>query len=47
MFKQGIDVKEFSDALIKKVMYSSEITSADKKVCISLDSKEVIDCEQD
>ncbi len=46
MFKQGVDVKEFSDALVKKVMYSSEITSTDKKVCISLDSREVIDCEQ-
>ncbi len=46
MFKQGVDVKEFSDALVKKVMYSSEITSTDKKVCISLDSREVNDCEQ-
>ena len=41
MFKQGVDIKEFSDALIKKVMYSSEITSEDKKVFISLDCKEM------
>lgn len=41
MFKQGIDIKEFSDVVAKKVMYSSEITSTDTKVLISLDSKEV------
>jgi hypothetical protein len=41
MFKQGIDVKEFSESLVKKVMYSSEITSTDTKVFVSLDSKEV------
>lgn len=40
MFKQGIDVKEFSEAVVKKVMYSSEITSTDTKILISLDSKE-------
>ena len=41
MFKQGIDIKEFSDVVAKKVMYSSEITSTDTKVLISLDSKGV------
>ncbi|MFG6378366.1 MAG: SAM-dependent methyltransferase [Lachnospiraceae bacterium] len=46
MFKQGIDVKEFSDTLIKKVMYSSEITTNDKKVLISLEGKEEINCGQ-
>ena len=46
MFKQGIDVKEFSDTLIKKVMYSSEITTYDKKVLISLEGKEEINCGQ-
>lgn len=41
MFKQGIDVKEFSETLIKKVMYSSEITSTDNKILISLDDGKV------
>lgn len=40
MFKQGIDVKEFSDALVKKVMYSSEITSKENDVFIALRGKE-------
>ena len=31
MFKQGIDVKEFSDSLIKRVMYSSQILSDNEK----------------
>ncbi len=47
MFKQGIDVKEFKDTLVKKAMYSSEITLDDKKVVISLDSDEVKDNGQD
>lgn len=40
MFKQGIDVREFSDAVIKKVMYSSEITSKGNDVSIVLKGKE-------
>lgn len=39
MFKQGIDAKEFSDSLIKKVMYSSEITASDGNILISLNGK--------
>ena len=39
MFKQGIDVKEFRDKLVNKVMYESNITSDDKVVSISLKSE--------
>lgn len=39
MFKQGIDVKEFSDALVKKVMYGSKITSNENDVSIVLKRK--------
>lgn len=40
MFKQGIDVKEFSAALTNKVLYNSNITSSDEKtVLISISSK--------
>lgn len=41
MSKQGIDVKEFSDALIKKVMYDSEICTKGNDVTIILRGKEV------
>ena len=40
MFKQGIDVKEFSDYLVKKVMYDSEISSKECDVTITLKGKE-------
>ena len=40
MFKQGIDVKEFSDSLIKKVMYESDITSKNNNVVISISSED-------
>ena len=40
MFKQGIDVKEFSDNLVKKVMYDSEISSKECDVIITLKGKE-------
>ena len=40
MFKQGIDVKEFSDNLVKKVMYDSEISSKECDVTITLKGKE-------
>ena len=39
MFKQNIDVKEFSEALVKKVMYDSEVSSEDNKVSITLEGK--------
>jgi len=39
MFKQGIDVKGFSEALVNKVMYNSKITSEANMVSISLKSK--------
>ena len=41
MFKQGIDVKEFSDTLVKKVMYDSEISSEERDVTIILRGKRV------
>ena len=41
MFKQGIDVKEFSDTLVKKVMYDSEISSKECDVTITLKGKGV------
>ena len=40
MFKQGIDVKEFSDSLVKKVMYESDITSKNNNVVISISSED-------
>lgn len=36
MFKQGIDVKEFSDSLVKKVLYDSEISFKNNNVVISI-----------
>ena len=39
MFKQGIDVKDFSDSLVKKVMYDSEIFSKENDVTIILKGK--------
>lgn len=41
MFKQGIDVKEFSDTLVKKVMYDSKISSKESDVTITLKGKGV------
>lgn len=38
MFKQGINVKEFSDKLINKVLYNSAVDSNNKSVIISLES---------
>ena len=40
MFKQGIDVKEFSESLVKKVMYDSEISSKEIDITIVLKGKE-------
>ena len=40
MFKQGIDVKEFSDSLVKKVLYDSEISSKENDITIVLKRKE-------
>ena len=40
MFKQGIDVKEFSESLVKKVMYDSEISSKENDITIDLKGKE-------
>ena len=40
MFKQGIDVKEFSEALVKKVMYESDITSKNNNIVISINGEE-------
>lgn len=36
MFKQGIDVKEFSDSLVKKVLYSSTIIEEEKNILVCL-----------
>lgn len=44
MFKRGIDAKAFSEALVKKIMYSSNVVASDNKVTISLDDKEVDNC---
>ena len=40
MFKQGIDVKEFSESLVKKVMYESDITSQNNNIVISISSED-------
>ncbi len=45
MFKQGIDAKEFSESLVKKVMYSSKIVSKEDSVNISLIQKENTDAK--
>lgn len=45
MFKDGIDVKEFGDKLLKKVLYNSSVKSDKLKISISLD-KEVNDDEK-
>ena len=40
MFKEGIDVKEFSDKLITKVLYNSSVDSNDEGIIsISLESE--------
>ena len=39
MFEAGIDVKEFKDDLINKVMYQSEVEKKEDKVFISLKGK--------
>ena len=36
MFKEGIDIKEFNDALIKKVLYNSEVNQENDNVVIKL-----------
>lgn len=36
MFKEGIDVKDFGDALLRKIMYDSEITSGSNCISISV-----------
>lgn len=36
MFKQGIDVKDFGDALLKKIMYNSEVVKNDDTISILL-----------
>ena len=40
MFKEGIDVKEFGDKILKKVLYSSDVKEQNDEVVISL-GKEV------
>lgn len=40
MFKRGIDVKEFKDSLIQRVLYSSDVKSDGNAVCITLRKKE-------
>ncbi len=45
MFKQGIDVKEFRDRLVCKVLYSSEITSKENGVSIVLERKDTFNEE--
>ena len=36
MFKEGIDVKEFNDSLMKKVLYNSEVKQEKGDVVITL-----------
>ena len=36
MFKEGVDVKDFSDNLLRKIMYDSEITSGSNCISISV-----------
>ena len=40
MFKEGIDVKGFSDRLINKVLYNSTVTSSEESVSIVLKTKD-------
>lgn len=39
MFEEGIDVKQFNDILINKVMYNSDITADNSMISISLKGK--------
>lgn len=42
MFQRGIDVKDFNDKLIDKVLYASSVTECDGKINIAIDKEEQI-----
>ena len=37
MFKQGVDVKEFNEEILQKILYNSEVTVRDNKVIITIE----------
>lgn len=39
LYEQKIDVKQFSDAILRKVLYSSVITNEDSAVNIQIKTK--------
>lgn len=39
MFQRGIDVKEFNDKLISKVLYESDVTEKNGKINISIEKE--------
>jgi hypothetical protein len=39
MFQEGIDIKEFGDKLLNKVLYGSEVKAIDDGITISLRGK--------
>jgi len=41
MFRQSIDVKEFSDTLVKKVLYDSSISSKESDITIALKGEDL------
>ena len=43
MFKQGLDVRAFSDAITNKIMYGSKLISKDESVSIVIDRNEAQD----
>ena len=43
MFKQGLDVRTFSDAITNKIIYGSKLISKDESVSIVIDRNEVQD----
>lgn len=43
MFKQGLDVRAFSDAITNKIIYGSKLISKDESVSIVIDRNEVQD----
>lgn len=42
MFKEGLDVKEFNETLVKKVLYDSTVKSSDNDIIISIKGTEAI-----
>lgn len=40
MHKQGVDLKNFKESLVNKIMYASDISESDNKILIKMDKKQ-------